>query len=162
MVRPEDYAAAVRSAALDGEGEAHDRAPELAGVCHAYEELLGAEDALDLGDLVARPARLLEENDDVARHYGACFSHVLVNEFQDVTTASARLLQSLCGPEERARVLCPMSAICTCHHVDRHARHFQPRPSLEQTSLVGASHRVVLQQRHPSVDKASYTGNRAG
>ncbi len=98
LVTPEDYAAAARAAAFDGEGEAVAIAEEVAAVYAVYQRLLDEEDALDLGDLVAVAARLLAENDDVAAHYGDRFAHVLVDEVQDLNHASTRLLQSLCGP----------------------------------------------------------------
>ena len=98
MVTPEEYAAAVRSADPDGEGEAAEAAAEIASVYAAYQDILKGEGAVDLGDLVMMAAVLLEENDDVARHYGERFRHVLVDEFQDVNAASVRLLQSLAGP----------------------------------------------------------------
>lgn len=98
LVAPADYASAARAAALDGEGEAVAAAEEVAAVYAAYQRLLDAEDALDLGDLVAVAARLLAEHDDVAMHYSARFAHVLVDEAQDLNVAATRLLQSLCGP----------------------------------------------------------------
>ena len=98
MVSPEDYAAAARAAALDGEGEAVAVVGEIAAVYAAYQRLLEEEDALDLGDLVAAAARLLADNDAAAVHYGDRFAHVLVDEVQDLNHASTRLLQSLCGP----------------------------------------------------------------
>lgn len=98
LVTPEDYAAAARAAAFDGEGETVAIAGEVAAVYAVYQRLLDEEDALDLGDLVAVAARLLAENDDIAGHYGSRFAHVLVDEVQDLNHASTRLLQSLCGP----------------------------------------------------------------
>ena len=98
LVTPECYAAAVRAAAFDGEIETVAVAEEVAAVYAAYQRLLDADDALDLGDLVAVAARLLAENDDVASHYGTRFAHVLVDEVQDLNHACTRLLQSLCGP----------------------------------------------------------------
>ena len=98
LVTAEDYAAATRAAAFDGEGEAVAIAEEVAAVYAVYQRLLDEEDALDLGDLVAVAARLLGEHDDVAAHYGDRFAHVLVDEVQDANHAATRLLQSLGGP----------------------------------------------------------------
>ena len=97
MIMPDDYAAAVRGASLDG-GEAVVAAEEFVAIYETYQRLLADEDALDLGDLVTEAARLLEGHDDVARHYGERFAHVLVDEYQDVNAASVRLLGALCGP----------------------------------------------------------------
>ena len=97
MITPDDYAAAVRGASLDG-GEAVVAAEEFVAIYETYQRLLADEDALDLGDLVTEAARLLEGHDDVARHYGERFAHVLVDEYQDVNAASVRLLGALCGP----------------------------------------------------------------
>lgn len=98
MVTPEHYAAAARAAAMDGGGEAVEGAKEVVAVYAAYQRLLDREDALDLGDLVAVAAGLLETNGDVALHYGARYGHVLVDEFQDFNHAGVRLLRTLCGP----------------------------------------------------------------
>ena len=98
MVTPEFYAAAARAAAFEGEGEAVEAAAEFAAIYAAYQRILADEDAVDLGDLVMAAATMLEGHDDIARHYGRRFAHVLVDEYQDVNSASVRLLQSLAGP----------------------------------------------------------------
>ncbi|HTE45675.1 MAG TPA: UvrD-helicase domain-containing protein [Gemmatimonadaceae bacterium] len=53
---------------------------------------------IDFADLIALPIRILEQRADVRAAYAARFPWVIVDEFQDVTRATSRLLRALCGP----------------------------------------------------------------
>ena len=97
MIDPREFAAAASEACFDGSWES-DGIDRIAAAYSAYERLLERHGAVDLDDLVFLAARLFEENDDIAIHYGKRFSHVLVDEAQDLDPAATRLLQSLCGP----------------------------------------------------------------
>ena len=54
-------------------------------------------DAVDFGDLVMLATQLIEQNSDIREHFHTRFNHVLVDEYQDVNLASARLLRAICG-----------------------------------------------------------------
>lgn len=54
---------------------------------------------VDFDDLVLLAVELLEHDAEVAAHWRARFSHILVDEFQDVDDRQYRLLQLLAGPE---------------------------------------------------------------
>lgn len=71
------------------------RAREEAMVYEAYERLLAREDAVDFGDLVMRPALLMEREPDVARALSLRHRHLLVDEYQDVNFATVRLVRGL-------------------------------------------------------------------
>jgi superfamily I DNA/RNA helicase len=57
---------------------------------------------VDFGDLIYRVVRLFEGHPEVARDEGAKYPHVVVDEYQDVNRASARLLQLLRPRRRRA------------------------------------------------------------
>ncbi len=98
MISPEEYEAeanAFLNSATPAEVEAAEKVMEVAGVYRAYEELLQEHDAVDYGDLVMKAAQILESNAAIRRHYQDCFEHILVDEYQDVNLASARLLRAL-------------------------------------------------------------------
>ncbi len=60
----------------------------------AYEAALEEENALDFNDLIIRAAQMIEDG-EWTPHY----SHILVDEFQDISAARMRLLKGLKGPE---------------------------------------------------------------
>ncbi len=62
-----------------------------------YETLKQARNKLDFADLILLPEQLLRSNDDVRQTIRSEFTHVLVDEYQDVSRATALLLRQLCG-----------------------------------------------------------------
>jgi DNA helicase II / ATP-dependent DNA helicase PcrA len=62
-----------------------------------YEAALARAGAVDFGDLLMRPVRLLEEDDALRRRWAERFEHVLVDEFQDTNPVQYRLLRLLAG-----------------------------------------------------------------
>lgn len=75
--------------------EAAERCAEVALVYRKYEELKRAACAVDFGDLVSLPVKLLDSAADVVSMLRGTYSHVLVDEYQDVNRSSVRLLQRL-------------------------------------------------------------------
>ncbi len=75
-----------------------ERAADLARAYQAYESLLRQEGALDFGDQIVLPIRLLEEHPDALAAVRRRFRYVLVDEFQDTNYAQFRLLQLLAPP----------------------------------------------------------------
>lgn len=69
---------------------------EIGKIYRIYEQALEDSDAVDFGDLVKLAVVLVQNNQDVQR-YLAGFKHVLVDEFQDVNSASAALLRAICN-----------------------------------------------------------------
>ncbi len=77
--------------------EAIEPPPEAGAALHAYRELLTARGALDFDDLVAGAADLLERDDTLRARWQARFTHLAVDEFQDVDAAQLRLARALAG-----------------------------------------------------------------
>jgi DNA helicase II / ATP-dependent DNA helicase PcrA len=100
LITPAMYRAAADAAFTvaqnDEQREAAEKAQEVAGIYEIYQDALQDADAVDFGDLVLLAAKLVEESPDV-KAYVAGFEHVLVDEYQDVNLASARLLRAICG-----------------------------------------------------------------
>ncbi len=94
-------AAAVREDAI----EAAEKALEVAHVYALYENALDRHRAVDFGDLIMRPALLLEQNEAVRTALNLRHRHILVDEYQDVNRASARLLKALAGDGSRLWVV---------------------------------------------------------
>lgn len=81
------------------DADAHAAAIEFLGLYREYESAKHAAKRIDLADLIMLPLRVLEGQADVAAAYRTKYPWVLVDEFQDVTRATARLLRQLCGAE---------------------------------------------------------------
>ena len=100
MITPEAYLAEAR-AALEQAGahdrEAAEKAVEVGEIYMVYQSALEAADAVDFGDLVMLAAQILQDHGDIRQEYQGRFEHVLVDEYQDVNLASARLLKTLAG-----------------------------------------------------------------
>ena len=78
---------------------------EVALVYDRYEALLRDQDAFDFGDLIMRPALLLERDVELREQISARYQHVLVDEYQDVNRASAHLLKAISGDGKRVWVV---------------------------------------------------------
>ena len=63
-----------------------------------YEARLARADAFDFGDLILRPAQLLQENQRLALRYRTLWRFVLVDEFQDTNAAQYMWLKQLAPP----------------------------------------------------------------
>lgn len=81
------------------------KAREVAAVYERYEQVLVERQLLDFGDLIMKPAALLEQDDSLRKTLQMRYRHVLVDEYQDVNRASARLLKALAGSGERLWVV---------------------------------------------------------
>jgi superfamily I DNA/RNA helicase len=95
----------LEQAADDDARKAAEQALEVAQVYEYYEQVLRTRRAVDFGDLVMRPARLLERDDAMRAATRLRHRHVLVDEYQDVNRASARLLRAVAGDGRRLWVV---------------------------------------------------------
>jgi superfamily I DNA/RNA helicase len=99
-------AQAMQDSAADPDSqEQAAKAMEIAHVYKIYQDTLRARRAVDFGDLIMRPTLLLEGNEAVRTTVRLRHRHVLVDEYQDVNRASARLLRSLAGDGRRLWVV---------------------------------------------------------
>jgi DNA helicase-2/ATP-dependent DNA helicase PcrA len=101
LVSPERYRMLAQTmldkAANDKEREAADKALEVAEVYARYEEVLNEHKLLDFGDLIMKPTLVLEEDATLRAALQLQYRNVLIDEYQDVNRASARLLKALAG-----------------------------------------------------------------
>lgn len=99
LVGPDRYAElaeAMERAAGDGTAALRaKRATEEASVYAAYDKLLADNEAVDFGDLILKPVRLMAEHPEVARALALRHRHILVDEYQDVNFATVRLIAAL-------------------------------------------------------------------
>ena len=93
------------SATTDETLEAAQKCLEIAEVYEHYEKAKKEHGALDFGDLIMRPALLLEGNAAVRTATRLRHRHVLVDEYQDVNQASVRLLEAVAGDGKRLWVV---------------------------------------------------------
>ncbi|GAB4172958.1 MAG: UvrD-helicase domain-containing protein [Wenzhouxiangellaceae bacterium] len=85
-----DPAGALAGAQSDGEAR-------LAELYQAYEQRLAELNAVDFDDLIALPARMLEDA-GLRRRWRARLRYFLIDEYQDTSTAQYELLRQLAGP----------------------------------------------------------------
>jgi len=91
--------AEVKPGAYDVEGEL------ALQIWVRYEAALARAGAVDFGDLLVRPLRLLEGDEGLRRRWALRFQHLLVDEFQDTNPAQYRLLGALAGPKRNVCVV---------------------------------------------------------
>jgi superfamily I DNA/RNA helicase/RecB family exonuclease len=94
-------------AAADGDSAARAwaaRELELARIFARHDDLLAERGALDFGDLVLRAGRVLHERPGVRDRVASGFSHVLVDDYQELKPAEVTLLRELCAPEANLTV----------------------------------------------------------
>ncbi len=93
------HATEADRAATDADDAGRARAArelEFAEVYAHHDRLLADRGALDSGDLVLRAFELLHERPDVRERVGRRFTHLLVDEYQDVNFAQTMLVGLVC------------------------------------------------------------------
>lgn len=101
LVSPTEYRAlgeAMFSSAVDDDArETAQRAIEVAEVFAAYEGMLQSERIVDFADLILKTLTLLRDHPEVEEAVRRQYTHILVDEYQDVNRASGVLLKLLAG-----------------------------------------------------------------
>lgn len=97
--------AMLATAASDEGRVAAEKCLEVASIFDIYEQALHQRDAVDFGDLIMRPALLLESDSALAQTARLRHRHLLVDEYQDVNRASARLIKAVAGDGKRLWVV---------------------------------------------------------
>ena len=84
-----------------------DRAPppEAVTTVRAFAALMAARGLIDFDDLVVGAVAALEADPQLRGRWQARFSHLCVDEFQDVDAAQLRLIQLLAAPEDNLFVV---------------------------------------------------------
>lgn len=70
-----------------------------------YERALKANNAFDFDDLIEKPVRLLSENKEIREKYQKLFSHILVDEYQDINTSQYQLVRLLSEQHQNISVV---------------------------------------------------------
>jgi len=70
-----------------------------------FKDLVAVRGAVDFDDLVVRAVELLERDASLRGRWQARFSHIAVDEFQDVDAAQLRLVRVLAEPEQNLFVV---------------------------------------------------------
>ena len=109
VTSPEQYRALAQAMADNAISEddrvAAAKCLEIARVYEVYDAALRKHEAVDFGDLIMRPTLLLESDSAAAKTTQIRHRHVLVDEYQDVNRASARLLKAVAGDGKRLWVV---------------------------------------------------------
>jgi DNA helicase-2/ATP-dependent DNA helicase PcrA len=79
--------------------------PEAAEPLRHFAALLAARGTLDFDDLVVRAVSLLEDDSALRGRWQARFSHLAVDEFQDVDAAQFKLVRILASPQQNLFVV---------------------------------------------------------
>lgn len=82
------------------EVEAAEKACEVARVYTVYQDYLQQHFLLDFGDLIFQPVILLQSHHDIQTIVQQTYTHILVDEYQDVNRASSLLLREIAGAGE--------------------------------------------------------------
>lgn len=97
IARAKEALATPEALAAQAQAAGQEALAEVARAWAVYETLLREKGALDFADLVARPVRLLQQHPPLLEAERARWRQVLVDEYQDVNPAGARLVRLLAG-----------------------------------------------------------------
>lgn len=98
-------ASMLASASDDAARQAAEKCLEIALIYELYENAMKERGSVDFGDLIMRPALLLESDPELRLAVQLRHRHLLVDEYQDVNRASARLLKAIAGDGKRLWVV---------------------------------------------------------
>jgi DNA helicase-2/ATP-dependent DNA helicase PcrA len=78
------------------------KTPSEDGLLEAYQQALTEKNALDLDDLILETIRLLEDEPGKLESVRSRFTHLLVDEYQDINPPQAYLVKILCNGSDGA------------------------------------------------------------
>ncbi len=76
-----------------------DKRNAFATCYRTYQQLLRIGELADFEDLIFRTVRLLETDTDITDRYKGRFSHIFIDEYQDINVGQYRLVRLLAGPD---------------------------------------------------------------
>ena len=79
--------------------------PAASGAVRAFTALMEVRGLIDFDDLVVEAVAALEADPQLRDRWQARFSHLCVDEFQDVDAAQLRLVRILAAPEDNLFVV---------------------------------------------------------
>lgn len=98
MISPESLEESIEQIP-DDEKERKEKALDLLRVYKEYEKLKDSKKKLDFADLIQKSSEILDSNPKVKEINRKKYQWVLVDEYQDVSRATAIFLQNLCGED---------------------------------------------------------------
>jgi DNA helicase II / ATP-dependent DNA helicase PcrA len=93
------------------------RNEQIAKVFKIYEDLLGANNALDFDDMLLMTVNLLSKSPEVLLKYQSRFKHILVDEFQDTNLTQYKLISSLYGKGDEDNL--QKGSLCVVGDIDQ-------------------------------------------
>ena len=105
-IRYRKLAEAMQTTADDDEArEAAEKCLDIADIYDLYEQAKREQGAVDFGDLIMQSTLLIESDPALKQAVQLRHRHLLVDEYQDVNRASARLLKAVAGDGKRLWVV---------------------------------------------------------
>ncbi len=74
-------------------------------VFQRYEDELRKNNAFDFDDLIEKTVRIFQKNPDILKQYQDQFTHILVDEYQDINAAQYQLIRLLAGKQQNLSVV---------------------------------------------------------
>lgn len=71
---------------------------KLSPFCRAYQEILERQGVLDFDDLIIKTLELFNLSPETAKKLRSRFTHISVDEYQDINFSQYSLIRSLCSP----------------------------------------------------------------
>ena len=108
LITPDAYLAYAESVKLDNDDvhtDEKNRLTEVANAYHIYNQLLLKKSALDFGDLIFHAVRLLRERPALLADLKKKYTHILVDEFQDVNWSQYELVRMLTNKDSALTVV---------------------------------------------------------
>ena len=108
LISPEDYMRYAEKKQADTDSvelPEFARLTEVANAYHAYNQLLLDHNSLDFADLIFYTIKLLKERPTVLQALQKRFTHILIDEFQDVNWAQYQMVKMLAGKQAQLTVV---------------------------------------------------------
>lgn len=96
LLTPDDLEREIAAWLPEPEADTRPKAAALLAVYRAYEQEKTRRSAVDYGDLILLPIRILEADAEIRAKLAAKHPWVMVDEYQDVSAAVAVLLKQIC------------------------------------------------------------------
>lgn len=133
-----------------GAGDPYGREMLACWVYEALQDALCTSNMYQISDLIPAATSLLTECDDVRNAVGSYFTHVMVDEFQDVNMAQVKFLRALSGNNNITVVGDDDQSIYLFRHAITDAMRLSPQ-LFPQAAAIGISdHVLTLNRRNTS------------
>jgi DNA helicase-2/ATP-dependent DNA helicase PcrA len=154
---------------------AHNHNSEMIkNVWRLYEEKKEKSGGVDFTDLISLPIKLLRENNDICEHYKKRFTHIHVDEYQDVNDQQVELIQLLLGEHNNICVVGDADQTiytwrgASVHHILSFEKKFSPchvillEENYRSTPVILGAANNVVSKNQERVPKNLYTNKIGG